>query len=59
MFAIWIGAVWHAAVDKALKGGQRNVVILLLLFGNALAGVLYYFGYVRWRTVRPSAKAAV
>jgi hypothetical protein len=59
MFAIWIGAVWHAAVDKALKDGQRVTVILLLLIGNALAGLFYYFGRVRWRPAGPRANAAV
>jgi len=60
MLGIWVGAIWHAAVHtRFVSEAQRVTVILILLVGSVLAGLGYYFGYVRWVPLGQQSAAAV
>ena len=57
--SVWIGAVWHAVVHGGfVSEGHRVTVIVILVVGNVLAGLCYYFGYVRWLPQHSSEEAA-
>ena len=62
MFAFisaWVGALWHAVAHHGfVSEAQRVTVIVILIIGNLLAALCYYFGYVRWLRRDSAVQAA-
>lgn len=44
----WISAVWHALADRERHLLPKPVIVLMLLFGNAIAALFYYFLFAHW-----------
>ena len=59
LLAAWGAALWHASVYSGFRSeGQKATILALLILGNALAAVVYYFAYVHWLPKTPIAKVA-
>jgi hypothetical protein len=51
VLAVWIGGTWHALVqDPWNSTAPRWLVVALVILGNAVGGLLYYFLAVHWES---------
>jgi hypothetical protein len=52
VITLWVGAVVHAAVATREGGVPRPILVALLIVGQFIGGLLYYFAYLRWQPYR-------
>ena len=59
LLTAWGAGVWHVAVNPRFRSPvPRALLVALMVVGNALAGVLYYFLYLVWQDDPASGRAA-
>jgi hypothetical protein len=56
--AAWVGAVWYAIADRQYRGTRKTILVAVLVWGNFVGGLLYYFLYVIWQPAGPSKPKA-
>ena len=56
LLALWASAVAHAAQDP-LPPMPRPIILTVLIIGNAVASLFYYFLYVLWNATGPTARS--
>jgi type VI protein secretion system component VasK len=56
--AVWVGAVWYAVADTKFAGARKALLITVLVWGNFVGGLFYYFLYVLWQA-HPKSSATI